>query len=333
MADSALSTRLSSPRMLRATWRASSSSSDALAPIRPRNAVIDSALFQVTTPRPRRTRHDAGSPTSSSRPASSPASATGTTNSRCACPLARLSEPRARYRPRSQANRQCSAACAQSNGSSGRENERRTPPPSSAWPPSRTTSRATAGSRVRTRGPRPAISARRSHGREGSTAESSARSAATRSRSDPDIGSRSGRPVGARRACRAGSPAMPALAAPRRGSARPRDARSRGGGRWRDRRGRRGRAAARARRWAATAGARARRASPSARARRTGCWRGRCPPGGRRRAARARRRGSRGRTRRSRRAASPRCTRTRPAPRTPRSPRGSRAPRARAGCW
>ena len=48
--------------MLRATWRASSSSSDALAPIRPRNAVIDSALFQVTTPRPRRTRHDAGQP-------------------------------------------------------------------------------------------------------------------------------------------------------------------------------------------------------------------------------------------------------------------------------
>ena len=231
-ADSALSTRLSSPRRLRATWRASSSSSDALAPIRPRNVVIDSALFQVTTPWPRRTRHAAGSPTASSRRASSAASSTVTTNSRCAWPPARLSEPRARKRPRSHAVRQCSArppsrttrrAGRSPGGPTARVGTRwawiaaeRGIDPSAACPPSRTTRRASAGSRVWTRDPRPAISARRSHGRAASTAASSARSAATRSRSVPDIRLRStpgsGRPV---RAGLARSPAVAALALPR----------------------------------------------------------------------------------------------------------------------
>ena len=78
--------------------------------------------------------------------------------------------------------------CAQSRSASGRRNARRAaPPPSRAWPPRRTTRRATAGSRAWTRDPSPAISARRSQARAGSTAASSARRAATRSRSVPDM--------------------------------------------------------------------------------------------------------------------------------------------------
>ena len=51
-ADSALITRLSSPRRVRATWRASSSSRLGPAPIRRRKSWTVSALFSVTTPRP-----------------------------------------------------------------------------------------------------------------------------------------------------------------------------------------------------------------------------------------------------------------------------------------
>ena len=68
LADSALSTRFRSPRSARETWRASSSSNAPAAPIRRRNVPTDSALFQVTTPRPRRIRHDAGRPNASSLP-------------------------------------------------------------------------------------------------------------------------------------------------------------------------------------------------------------------------------------------------------------------------
>ena len=64
-ADSALRTRFSSPRSARETWRASSSSSAPAAPIRRRNVPTASPLFQVTTPRPRRMRHEAGRPISS----------------------------------------------------------------------------------------------------------------------------------------------------------------------------------------------------------------------------------------------------------------------------
>ena len=110
LADSALRTRFSSPRSARETWRASSSRSAPAAPIRRRNVPTASPLFQVTTPRPRRIRHDAGSPTSARRAASIGASSGSTTNSRWVRPPARLSEPRARNRPRSQAVRQWSAA-------------------------------------------------------------------------------------------------------------------------------------------------------------------------------------------------------------------------------
>ena len=116
-ADSALRTRFRSPRSARATWRASSSSSAPPAPIRRRNSPTVSAFFQVTTPRPRRSRHAAGSSSRSRRAARSGASAAGTTNSRWVRPPARLSEPRARNRPRRYAIRQCSAATSQSNGS------------------------------------------------------------------------------------------------------------------------------------------------------------------------------------------------------------------------
>ena len=321
--------------MLRATWRASSSSSDALAPIRPRNAVIDSALFHVTTPRPRRTRHDAGSPTSPSRPASSRASADRHDELEVGVPAreaqrATRQEPAAqpgepavlrRVRPverlLGQRERAADAPALEGMAAEADDEPRARPAPA-------------CGPAARARRSRRA----RSHGRDGSTAASSARSAATRSRSDPDIGSRSGRPVGARRACRAGPPPVPALALPG-ADQRGREALGvvmvgvRGVDEVVEDEPRPG-----ARRWAASC-RRDGLAEPARRrrARRTGCWRGRCPPGGRRRAARARRRGSRGRTRRSRPAASPRCTRTRPAPRTPRSPRGSRARRARAGCW
>ena len=69
-ADSAFRTRFRSPRSARDTWRASSSRSAPPAPIRRRNRPTVSPLFHVTTPRPRRIRHDAGSPTSPSRSAS-----------------------------------------------------------------------------------------------------------------------------------------------------------------------------------------------------------------------------------------------------------------------
>ena len=61
-ADSALRTRLSSPRRARDTWRASSSRSAPVAPIRRRNVPTASPFFDVTTPRPRRSRHDTGRP-------------------------------------------------------------------------------------------------------------------------------------------------------------------------------------------------------------------------------------------------------------------------------
>ncbi len=105
-ADSAFRTRFRSPRRARETWRASSSSSAPPAPMRRRNVPTASPLFQVTTPRPRRMRQEAGRPMSASRPARIGASSGSTTNSRCVRPPARLSEPRARNRPRSHAVRQ-----------------------------------------------------------------------------------------------------------------------------------------------------------------------------------------------------------------------------------
>ena len=77
-------------------------------PDRRRNVPTASPLFEVTTPRPRRRRHETGSPSRSSRAASGGASSGSTTNSRWVRPPARLSEPRARNRPRSQAARQWS---------------------------------------------------------------------------------------------------------------------------------------------------------------------------------------------------------------------------------
>ena len=128
LADSALITRLSSPRIVRATLRASSSRSDALAPIRPRNAVMDLGALPgddaVAAPdAPRRREPDVRQ----AFRARIGASSTVTTNSRWARPTARLSDPRARNRPRSQASRQCSAARDQSKGVSGRTKTRRAP--------------------------------------------------------------------------------------------------------------------------------------------------------------------------------------------------------------
>ena len=126
----------------------------------------------ATTPAARRRR--AGRRGPAPRPAA-------TTNSRCVRPPARLSEPRARNRPRSHAIRQCSAAASQSNGRRAGPSSRRRPAPG-RQPDARAarpTPRAPVGAR-----PEPATSARRSHGRDGSIAASSARRAATRSRSE-----------------------------------------------------------------------------------------------------------------------------------------------------
>ena len=109
-ADSAFRTRFRSPRSARETWRASSSRSAPPAPIRRRNVPTASPLFQVTTPRPRRIRQDAGSSMSAEPRGQDGASSGSTTNSRWVRPPARLSDPRARNRPRSQAVRQWSAA-------------------------------------------------------------------------------------------------------------------------------------------------------------------------------------------------------------------------------
>ena len=105
-ADSAFRTRFSSPRSARDTCRASISRSVPAAPMRRRNVPTASPFLEVTTPRPRRTRHDTGRPISASRAARIGASAGSTTNSRCVRPPARLREPRARKRPRVHAKRQ-----------------------------------------------------------------------------------------------------------------------------------------------------------------------------------------------------------------------------------
>ena len=60
---------MSSPRSARETCRASTSSSAPPAPIRRRNVPTASPFLDVTTPRPRRSRHEAGSPKSASRAA------------------------------------------------------------------------------------------------------------------------------------------------------------------------------------------------------------------------------------------------------------------------
>ena len=120
---------------------------------------------------PRRSRHAAGRSIIASRRASSGASSLGTTNSRWVRPPARLSDPWDRNVPRSQADRQCSAAASQSNGPRIGASARR-------W-----ASLAMTGSRSGRLRARPMTSATRSHGRAGSIAASSARRATTRSRS------------------------------------------------------------------------------------------------------------------------------------------------------
>ena len=123
-----------------------------------------------------------------------------TTNSRCVRPPARLSEPRARNRPRSQAARQWSAAdgpgeraavapvaLAPTEPDGEPRDGRLAPHP----PPT----------------PGPAASAARSHVRDGSIAASSSRRAVTRSRSTRLIVRPSGpRTVGARRGSRSSRP-------------------------------------------------------------------------------------------------------------------------------
>ena len=147
------------------------------APIRRRNVPTASPFFEVTTPRPRRSRHETGSPKSVSRAASSGASSGSTTNSRWVRPPARLSEPRARNRPRSQAARQWSAA-----GSPGRTARAGAPRPRAAG--GGAASRATDASRPVGAGPEAVDLGDAVAGRDGSIAASSSRRAVTRSRSD-----------------------------------------------------------------------------------------------------------------------------------------------------
>ena len=110
LADSALRTRLRSPRSDRATLPRLE--------LQQRRAAADpaagtcrsvSALFHVTTPRPRRSRHAAGSPTSASRAREVRRLVGAGRRTRGGSGrAARLSEPRARNRPRSHAQRQWS---------------------------------------------------------------------------------------------------------------------------------------------------------------------------------------------------------------------------------
>ena len=183
-----------SPRSARETWRASSSRRAPPAPMRRRNVPTASPLFQVTTPRPRRIRHDAGRSISARRAARIGASAGSTTNSRCVRPPARLSEPRDRNRPRSQAVRQWSAACDQS------KRLERVIVELVAEPHGKPGDRALAGGPLGAARPSPTASATRSHGRDGSMAASSARSASTRSRSERVIGRVTASGRGGRRA-------------------------------------------------------------------------------------------------------------------------------------
>ena len=105
LALSALRTRLRSPRRLRATLRASSSRSDALAAdaAQERGDRLR-ALPGHDTGCPRRMRQDGGQPDVAQAGREHRRLVGGTTNSRWARPAERLSDPRARNRPRSQAS-------------------------------------------------------------------------------------------------------------------------------------------------------------------------------------------------------------------------------------
>ena len=322
LALSALRTRLSSPRR-----RAGDAPRLEL---QERRARADAARgTRRSTPRSSRSRRRArgarattrGGPTSARRAARTGASSGGTTNSRWARPAARLSDPRARNRPRSQAVRQCSGAVAQSRSVSGRRNAAAGRSPTLAGVAAEADDQAgDAGLPAWTRGPRPAISARRSQARDGSMAASSARSAATRSRSVSDIGpGQDVRPTRATPGRRRWPPSrsQTSMIAPAR----------RSGSWWwafagstRSSRTRRGL------RPVAGGGQRSRTGSPSQPVGRAGVE----PVVGehdvgelrRRRGARGRRRGRRGRSRRSRPPGSRRCRRTRRARPRRRSPRG-----------
>ena len=191
-------TRFKSPRSARETWRASTSSRAPVAPIRRRNVPTRSPFFQVTTPRPRRIRHEAGRPTVPSQLASRWASSAATRNSRWVRPPDRLSEPWARKRPRNQASRQWSGDASQSNlviPSAGRASAAANAGgPSTSVPPtvarslaSRISKRASGASRAAPTSASASASDRRSHARDGSIAASSDLSARTRSRSLPLI--------------------------------------------------------------------------------------------------------------------------------------------------
>ena len=274
----------------------------------------------MTTPRPRRSRHDAGSSTSrAGRRAPAPRRA-ATTNSRWVRPPARLSEPWARNRPRSQADPAVLGRGVPVEG-------RRWPAPSvgragdAAIAPESAASEAVAlGDPADARAEPGGLGPRGRRPAPGRCAASSARRAATRSRSEPR--SRSG--ASARRATGRCASAGLALDEP--------DDRGREPGRVvvmgvrRGRRRRRGRGAARLghdggqRRRTGSAGQSLGAARPE-----VGCWRGRRRRCRRRCGRRAPRRGRRGRSRSSRRAGSRRCRRRRGAPATPRPRRGSPA--------
>ena len=175
-ADSALRTRLSSPRRARETWRASSSSRAPAAPIRRRKvpdrlAVLRGHDAPPATQAPRDRQPELGQPGGELR-------RRGRLDDELEVgPAAGQAERATGQEPAAQPG---GAAVVRGRSPS------RTARPALPFPdrPSRCASRATDASRPVGAGPRPSTSATRSQARDGSMAASSSRSAVTRSRSD-----------------------------------------------------------------------------------------------------------------------------------------------------
>ena len=175
-ADSALRTRLSSPRRARETWRASTSSRAPDAPIRRRKVpdrlpVLGGHHAPPATDAPRDGQPELGQPRGQLR-------RRGRLDDELEMgPAAGQAERATGEEPAAQPGR-----VAVFRGRS----PRRTAAPALPFPdrPRRCASRATDASRPVGAGPRPSTSATRSQGRDGSMAASSSRRAVTRSRSD-----------------------------------------------------------------------------------------------------------------------------------------------------
>ena len=306
-ASSAFTTRLRWPCSWRVTSRDSSSRTLADAPIRRSRVSTPSMLFQVTTPRPRRMRHEAGAARSRRPAPPAPARPRAPRRAPGACGPRRGSASRAPgTRPRSHA----SAAVV------GRErpSRRRAPAASSQAHREACHDRRARPSLGRLAETRPA-SADRQQARAGSMAASSARSAVDQIAVRPSRRRPAGRPAGhaAQATVTAWAPAAPGA---RRGcaGAPPPASVDRGGARSRRRPRRASRAAARP--CAGITSIAHRRSGIVGRLTRPrSCrWRGPRRPGRRPRARAARPGARRACSPRSRRAASRRCRRTRAAP-------------------